>query len=111
MPMLAFDTHAHVKRLIEAGFTEAQAEAHTRSLLELLENRLVTKDDLTALESRINARFDRIDSDRVLLGSRLTGHLDKVTSAVEHQTAKTAVIFGSIMTAGIGVLAAIRYFG
>ncbi|MFP4080575.1 MAG: hypothetical protein ACLFTM_08100 [Ectothiorhodospira sp.] len=52
MTMLAFDTHSHIKRLIAAGFTEAQAEAQTQALLELLENRLVTKDDIRDMATR-----------------------------------------------------------
>ncbi|MCG5514527.1 MULTISPECIES: CCDC90 family protein [unclassified Ectothiorhodospira] len=52
MSMLAFDSHSHVKRLMAAGFTEAQAEAQTQALLDLLENRLVTKDDIRHLATK-----------------------------------------------------------
>ncbi|MFP4161904.1 MAG: hypothetical protein ACLFSK_07985 [Ectothiorhodospira sp.] len=56
MTMLAFDTHSHIKRLIAAGFTEAQAEAQTQALLELLENRLVTKDDIRDMATRADLK-------------------------------------------------------
>ncbi len=38
-----FDTHASVKKLLDAGFTEKQAEAQTKIISDLVEKDLVTK--------------------------------------------------------------------
>ncbi|MBF0137965.1 MAG: CCDC90 family protein [Magnetococcus sp. DMHC-1] len=49
---IAFDTLSSVKRLKEAGFTEEQAEAQTRIIAELVDERLVTKQDLKDLATK-----------------------------------------------------------
>ncbi|MBF0126943.1 MAG: DUF1640 domain-containing protein [Magnetococcales bacterium] len=54
---IAFDTLSSVKRLKEAGFTEAQAETQTRIIAELVDDRLATKQDLKELELRIAAEL------------------------------------------------------
>ena len=60
MTALTFDTHAYVKRLKEAGFTEAQAEAQTTALVEALKSgvsELATRADIDRLEERTDGRF------------------------------------------------------
>ena len=41
--LIQFDTLASVKKLIEAGFTQKQAEAQTEILAQLVDDQLVTK--------------------------------------------------------------------
>jgi hypothetical protein len=48
-----FDTHAFVKELEKAGFSEQQAEVLANKQAELIENRLATKKDLESLEQRV----------------------------------------------------------
>ena len=57
MSMLAFDTHKFVKELTAAGMKTAQAEVLANSYATLLTDRIATKDDLKALEDRLNARI------------------------------------------------------
>ena len=60
MTALTFDTHAYVKRLKEAGFTETQAEAQATALLEALKSgvsELATRADIDRLEERTDGRF------------------------------------------------------
>lgn len=58
MSTTTFDTHAFVKRLKDAGFTEVQAEAvstaHREALAESLETQISTKADFMRLEARID---------------------------------------------------------
>jgi hypothetical protein len=54
---LHFDTHAFVKRLVEAGMPEPQAEILASSQAELIEERLATKQDLEILEERLTYRL------------------------------------------------------
>ena len=56
MSTLAFDTHKFVKDLTAAGMKTEQAEVLASSYAGLLTDRLATKDDLKALEDRLNAR-------------------------------------------------------
>lgn len=57
MTTLAFDTHKFVKELTAAGMKTAQAEVLASSYASLLTDRIANKDDLKALEDRLNARI------------------------------------------------------
>ena len=57
MATLAFDTHAFVKELTQAGMPEAQAEVLARSQATLIDEKLATKQDLKALELRLTLRL------------------------------------------------------
>ncbi len=50
---MAFDTHASVKKLQEAGFTPEQAEAQVEVLKELVEGNLATKRDIELVRHEI----------------------------------------------------------
>jgi hypothetical protein len=67
MSAAVFDTHAVVKRLKAAGFTEQQAEAHAETLAEALSRQLATKTDLTDVALKVEARMARIEGDMPLL--------------------------------------------
>ena len=58
MSTLAFDTHKFVKELTAAGMKTAQAEVLASSYASLLTDRIATKDDLKALEERLDAKFE-----------------------------------------------------
>ncbi|MBF0414469.1 MAG: DUF1640 domain-containing protein [Magnetococcales bacterium] len=47
---IAFDTHAYVKKLRDAGVDEHQAEIQAEAILALVEERLATKQDMHALQ-------------------------------------------------------------
>lgn len=57
MSLPAFDTHAYVKRLQQAGFNEEQAEAQaelqSQVLSALVTERLATKEDIANLKSEL----------------------------------------------------------
>jgi RNA-splicing ligase RtcB len=54
---ISFDTHESVKRLINAGFTEKQAEEQTHllsdTLRDVIESSLATKSDIKEVERKI----------------------------------------------------------
>ena len=60
MSAIPFDTHATVKRLVAAGFTEQQAEAQVQPLADLIYDPLATKRDLKELELRLTIRLGAI---------------------------------------------------
>lgn len=57
MSLPAFDTHAYVKRLQQAGFNEKQAEAQaelqSEVLSALITEKLATKSDIIRIESEL----------------------------------------------------------
>ena len=67
MSAAVFDTHAVVKRLKAAGFTEQQAEAHAETLAEAITGQLATKTDLIETGLRIETRMTKLEGDMTLL--------------------------------------------
>jgi hypothetical protein len=63
MTTTTFDTLAFAKRLMEAGFTERQAEAQVTVLREIVESELATKRDLRELELRLTAEMARVNAE------------------------------------------------
>ena len=57
----AFDTHKFVKELTAAGMKTAKAEVLASSYASLLTDRIATKDDLKALETRIDGRLAALE--------------------------------------------------
>ena len=50
---ITFDTLAYAKKLKSAGFTEDQAEIQAEALAEVVDERLATKEDTSALQGNI----------------------------------------------------------
>ena len=68
-----FDTHAFVKELEKAGFSEQQAEVLANKQAELIENRLATKKDLESLEQRVVNNIALARKDTIIaIGSMIT---------------------------------------
>ena len=63
MSELAIDTHRFVKRLMESGFSEAQAETLADTQMAFLESRLATKDELREEIAGVNVRIDRVEAE------------------------------------------------
>jgi hypothetical protein len=61
MATLAFDTHAFVKELTQAGMPEAQAEVLARSQATLIDEKLATKQDLRDLEERLRRDMKELE--------------------------------------------------
>jgi hypothetical protein len=61
MSTIAFDTHAFVKELTQAGMPEAQAEVLARSQATLIDEKLATKQDLRDLEERLRRDMKELE--------------------------------------------------
>ena len=86
MIAIMFDTHAFVKELTEAGMPERQAEVLARTQATLIDEKLVTKQDLKATKEDLQREIRELEL-------RLTYNL--------------TVRFGSMMVVSIGVIAAL----
>ncbi|MBF0154717.1 MAG: hypothetical protein HQL64_13330 [Magnetococcales bacterium] len=58
---IAFDTLKFAKRLKEAGVPETQAEVQAELLAEALAERLASKEDVAALDGKIEVRVKELD--------------------------------------------------
>lgn len=88
MATLAFDTHAFVKELTQAGMPEAQAEVLARSQATLIDEKLATKQDLKELEERLRRDMKelelRLKHDLTLrLGSMIVAAIGVVAALVK----------------------------
>ena len=86
MVAIMFDTHAFVKELTEAGMPEPQAEVLARTQAALIDEKLATRQDLDALESRLKRDMREMEL-------RLTYNL--------------TLRLGSMMVIAVGVVAAL----
>ena len=59
MTTIIFDTHAFIKKLKATGFTEDQAEILAESQSEIIENNLITRQDLKNTEITILAKMEK----------------------------------------------------
>ena len=68
MASISFDTHKFIRRLQQAGVSEAQAEAIVDAFREAYgEVELATKQDLRALEMKLEARFEALKGEMTLI--------------------------------------------
>ena len=86
---MAFDTLAYAKKLKAVGFTEDQAEVQAEALVQIIDERLATKQDIIALKRDI----EELKRDMKEMELRLRHNL--------------TVRLGAMMTAGIAIVAAI----
>ena len=61
MASIAFDTHAFVKELTEAGMPIQQAEVLARTQAKLIDEKLATKQDLKELEERLRRDMKELE--------------------------------------------------
>jgi hypothetical protein len=84
--VFAFDTLGYSKRLREGGVPQEQAEAHAEAARNFVMAELVTKTDLHAALSALEARLE---------------------AKIENQSLRITIRLGIMLAAGIAALAAI----
>ena len=67
MSATVFDTHAIVKKLKAAGFTEQQAEASAETLADAISGQVATKADLNEATLKLENRITKFEADISLL--------------------------------------------
>ncbi len=82
MTSLAFDTHASVKKLKEAGFTEQQAEAQVQVFSEIIESDLATKQDLKEVEIALKQDSASLKRDIELLRAEIKRDLAEMKGEI-----------------------------
>ncbi len=74
-----FNTLKYAKMLEEVGFSRNQSETSIGILVEIMEDRLASKQDLKELEHRLNAKMDQLT---VRLGTMLAGSVTLLTAVL-----------------------------
>jgi uncharacterized coiled-coil protein SlyX len=78
MSELAIDTHRFIKKLMENGFTEAQAETLADTQMAFLESRLATKDELLATKNELSAEIAAVHARIDKLEAHVDSRIDKL---------------------------------
>lgn len=79
--MSKFNPLTYSQHLKEAGFTEAQASVQTEGImgiLDAMDSKLASKDDLKNLEQRLDSRIDLLDAKINTVEVVLTGKINNV---------------------------------
>ncbi len=63
MPAIAFDTHAYVKKLRDAGVPEAQAEIQLEAIVAILEHQLAPERDLELRKVELERQIAELKRD------------------------------------------------
>jgi Protein of unknown function (DUF1640) len=103
--MTAFDTHAFVKKLQDAGFSEQQAEAQVQVFSEIIGGNLATKLDITEVKHDIEALrlATRADSAEVkhdinLLEERSRGRFTLLQWMIGFNLALTVIVLAKLFS-------------
>lgn len=107
MTSLAFDTHASVKKLKDAGFTEQQAEAQVEVLVEIIESNLVTKRDLKEVEAALKLDIAEVKRDVEALRLATKHDLEVLKQELRAEMWR---IVGAQTIVLIGVMVALKIF-
>jgi len=84
MSTLVFDTFENVKKLRAVGFTEAQAEAQTRIIADLVDAKLVTQQYLDERLRELKFRLKEMESRIIIrLGAMVVVAIGVVATLVK----------------------------
>jgi hypothetical protein len=89
-----FNTLKYAKMLEEVGFSKDQAETSITILVEIMEDKLATKQDLQTLQTRIENDFQQLKSD--------------FAHTLSQMESKLTIRMGTMLAASIAILTAIQ---
>ena len=94
---VTFNTLAYAKKLKSAGFTEEQAEIQAEALIEIIEDRLATKQDMKELETTLKQDMKELET-------TLKRDMKELELRLKHDL---TIRIGGMLTAGIVIIAAL----
>jgi hypothetical protein len=90
MTTITFDTYTYVKKLKAVGFTEEQAELQAKTIAELSDERLVTRE---YLDMRLKVTREYLDLRLKELELRLENKIDKTENKIDKSSAQSRLYF------------------
>ena len=93
MSALAFDTHAYIKKLESADFTEQQAEVLAETQANLLTSQLATKSDIEAVQRDMKDLETRLVARVNVLEERIDGRFKLLQWMLGFNLALTVAVF------------------
>lgn len=96
-----FNTLRYAKMLEEVGFSREQAETSIKILVEIMEDKLASKQDLLELETKLQHSI-------VHLESRIDYSLKEMKADLLQVESKLTIRMGTMLAASIAILTAIQ---
>ena len=115
MNAIAFDTHAHVKRLVGAGMTESQAEAVIEAVRQTAElpdiSDLATKADLQMMRSELQSSIAEVRSELTATKGELRGEITGVGGELQGLRGELKGVRGELIwwSIGTGVVSTVAH--
>ena len=97
---ITFDTLAYARKLKSAGFTEKQAEIQAEALVEIVDERLATKQDILELKRDIKELETTLKRDMKELESTLQRDMKELEM-------RLTIRLGTMMAVSIAIVAAL----
>ena len=108
---IAFDTLAYSKKLINAGFTQQQAEVQTEAIAELINERLATKEDIKILELAVKNSELALRRDIKEMETGLQRDMKEMETRLQRDMKdlemRLIIRLGAMMAASIAIVAAL----
>lgn len=95
-----FNPLNYVKKLKAAGITDAQAQAHAQTLMEVVET-LASKEDLKRSEERLDNKIVALDNRITHVEMALTAKINAVDSKINYLIGLVSVI--GVVLAGLNI--------
>ena len=107
--VIAFDTHAYVKKLRDVGVPEPQAEIQAEAMAALIEDRLATKEELKAVEANLRRDIKELEGklkrDIKELDNKLELRLRELDNRLRELEMRMTIRLGTIIAVATAVLA------
>ncbi len=104
---ITFDTHAYVRTLKSAGFSETQAEGLSDGLAVAMSQGVATHDDIVGLIGRFDASDTKADGVEKNLNAKIDGVEKNLNAKIDGALDKAVVRLGMFMTALVTVAVAV----
>ncbi len=102
MAVLAFDTHAYVKKLRDAGVPEVQAEIQVQAIAAIIEERMATKQDLELHKAAIQRDLKEVET---RLEVRIKELDVKLETRLRELEMRLLIRLGSLLAIAVGAIA------
>ncbi len=106
--MLHFNAINYTKRLQEAGMPQKQADILAEEFSCVIDNNLVTKDDLKNVEQRLDNKIDNVET---VLSSKISSIDLKLSEKINSIDTKLSAKIGSVDTKLNWLMSLIAFIG
>jgi hypothetical protein len=106
---ILFDRLRYIDKLKGAGIGEAHARAHAEAIDDALREAVATKADIATLREAVATKADMAALDTLAVATR--SDIARLDAKIDLAVRDLTIRLGGLIAAGVGALAAIKFFG